>query len=57
MLWYGGLFLYKDNIRFKDLCEKTEYNLTTDFGSGDHEWDYWDKTIQDVLAWLPLKGK
>lgn len=50
-------FLYEDNTRFKELCEKTEYNLTTDFGPGDHEWDYWDKTIQDVLAWLPLKGK
>ncbi len=25
-----------------------------DVGPGGHEWDYWDRTIQDVLAWLPL---
>ncbi|MDP4084268.1 MAG: alpha/beta hydrolase family protein [Bacillota bacterium] len=47
-------FLYEDNVRFKKLCEKTNFNLTTDFGLGDHEWGYWDKKIQDVLAWLPL---
>lgn len=50
-------FLYEDNIRFKELCEKTNYNLTTDFGPGNHEWGYWDKTIQDVLSWLPLKSR
>ncbi|MBM7693746.1 S-formylglutathione hydrolase FrmB [Peribacillus deserti] len=50
-------FLYEDNIRFKELCDKTNYNLTADFGPGDHEWGYWDKTIQDVLAWLPLKNQ
>ncbi|MFC0470652.1 alpha/beta hydrolase family protein [Halalkalibacter kiskunsagensis] len=49
-------FLYEDNIRFKELCEKTKYHLTTDFGPGEHEWGYWDKTIQDVLKWLPLKN-
>jgi putative tributyrin esterase len=49
-------FLYEDNFRFKQFCEKTNYELTTDFGPGDHEWGYWDKKIQDVLAWLPLKA-
>jgi S-formylglutathione hydrolase FrmB len=50
-------FLYEDNIRFKEFCEKTNYHLTTDFGTGEHEWGYWDKTIQDVLKWLPLKNQ
>jgi putative tributyrin esterase len=50
-------FLYEDNIRFKERCDTTNYNLTTDFGPGDHDWGYWDKTIQDVLSWLPLKNK
>lgn len=50
-------FLYEDNIRFKDLCDQTHYNLTADFSPGEHEWGYWDKTIQDVLSWLPLKNK
>jgi putative tributyrin esterase len=50
-------FLYEDNIRFKKVCEKTNYDLTTNFGPGEHEWGYWDKMIQDVLSWLPLKNK
>jgi len=24
--------------------------------AGGHDWDYWDKTIQAVLAWLPLEA-
>src|SRR5690625_2399160 len=31
-------FLYKANMRFKEVCEQTSYDLTTDFGPGDHEW-------------------
>ncbi|MEH6993204.1 alpha/beta hydrolase family protein [Neobacillus drentensis] len=50
-------FLYEDNIHFKDLCDQTHYNLTANFGPGEHEWEYWDKSIQDVLSWLPLKNK
>ncbi|PLT28115.1 alpha/beta hydrolase [Peribacillus deserti] len=50
-------FLYEDNLRFKEVCEKTNYHLTAEFGPGDHEWGYWDKAIQDVLAWLPLRTK
>ena len=30
-------------------------DVTSDFGSGGHDWGYWDRTIQDVLAWLPLR--
>ncbi|MDQ0413035.1 alpha/beta hydrolase [Mesobacillus stamsii] len=49
-------FLYEDNIRFKEFCEKTNFDLTTKFNTGEHEWGYWDKMIQDVLSWLPLKN-
>lgn len=50
-------FLYEENLAFKAKCDQTGYDLTTDFGPGDHEWGYWDEKIQDVLKWLPLKGK
>lgn len=30
-------------------------DVTSDFGPGEHEWGYWDRTIQDVLGWLPLR--
>jgi S-formylglutathione hydrolase FrmB len=25
-------------------------------GPGEHEWGLWDRQIQDVLAWLPLRA-
>lgn len=50
-------FLYEANQTFKQVCEQTDYPLTTDFGPGDHDWDYWDMKIQDVLDWLPLKNR
>lgn len=50
-------FLYQENINFKNACEKTTYELTTDFSPGNHTWDYWDEKIQDVLRWLPLNDK
>lgn len=50
-------FLYEANVKFKEACEQTGYNLTVDFGPGDHDWGYWDEKIQDVLNWLPIKGK
>jgi putative tributyrin esterase len=28
--------------------------VTEKIGPGGHDWAYWDATIQDVLAWLPL---
>lgn len=47
-------FLYEHNMRFFNKCKKTGFDLTTNFGPGDHTWEYWDKTIQDVLKWLPV---
>lgn len=46
--------LYRDNITFRDVCRRVGAPLTWDFGPGEHDWAYWDRTIQDVLAWLPL---
>lgn len=48
-------FLYEGNVAFKTMCEQTDYDLTTDLEQeGEHEWGYWDRTIQDVLRWLPI---
>ncbi|WNS80655.1 alpha/beta hydrolase family protein [Domibacillus sp. DTU_2020_1001157_1_SI_ALB_TIR_016] len=49
-------FLYEDNLRFKEACDKTSFDVTVQFDSGSHEWGYWDRKIQDVLRWLPLKN-
>lgn len=48
-------FLYQDNLTFKAHAEKLGLPLTYSEQSGTHEWGYWDKTIQDVLAWLPIR--
>jgi len=48
-------FLYEDNIRFKEHCEKTTFDFTYQEGPGTHEWGYWDDNIKKVLEWLPLK--
>jgi S-formylglutathione hydrolase FrmB len=46
--------VYDDNTRFVAVAEAAGVAVTTQFGPGEHEWALWDRTIQDVLAWLPL---
>jgi len=44
--------LYADNIRFRDIVSKLPLDLTYEEGPGEHNWAYWDKMIQNVLAWM-----
>jgi S-formylglutathione hydrolase FrmB len=48
--------LYRETVTFRDACRAKGIPLAVDFGPGEHEWGYWDRRIQDVLAWLPLPG-
>ncbi|MCC7204616.1 MAG: esterase family protein [Phycisphaeraceae bacterium] len=48
-------FLYQDNLKFRDHLRKLSLTLTYEDGPGLHDWAYWDKMIQNVLAWLPLR--
>lgn len=48
-------FLYADNLAFRDYARKVGMDLTYEEGPGEHEWGYWDRMIQRVLEWLPLK--
>lgn len=45
-------FLYADNIRFRDAVRKLPLDLTYEEGPGEHVWPYWDRMIQNVLAWM-----
>lgn len=45
-------FLYPDNVRFRDAVHKLPLDLTYEEGPGEHNWAYWDKMIQNVLAWM-----
>ncbi len=48
-------FLYEDNVRFRDFISKLSFDYTYEEERGMHEWGYWDKKIQKVLRWLPIK--
>jgi len=50
-------FLYADNVRFREIVSKLPLDLTYEEGPGEHVWSYWDKMIQNVLAWMFPKGK
>jgi S-formylglutathione hydrolase FrmB len=56
--WCGAEdFLYQDNLKFRDHARRVGLALTYEEGLGAHEWSYWDRQIQRVLEWLPLKGR
>jgi putative tributyrin esterase len=44
--------LYPQNLRFRDAMRKLSLDLTYEEGPGEHNWAYWDKMIQNVLAWM-----
>ncbi len=50
-------FLYDENLRFKAHLEKIGLEFVYREGPGTHEWGYWDKEIQEVIRWLPLKNR
>ncbi|PWU57476.1 esterase [Micromonospora sp. S4605] len=49
-------FLFEDSVHFVETARRRGIPLTVDFSPGTHDWAYWDAKIQDVLAWLPLRG-
>lgn len=52
-MWCGTEdFLYTMNTAMRDHLMKLGYKLTYSESSGDHNWKYWDREIQNVLAWM-----
>ncbi|MEO5886619.1 MAG: alpha/beta hydrolase family protein [Anaerolineales bacterium] len=49
--------LHADNIRFRDAVRKLPLDLTYEDGPGEHNWAYWDRMIQNVLAWMFPGGR
>jgi S-formylglutathione hydrolase FrmB len=47
-------FLYEDNLRFKTYLESLNVDFTYNEAPGNHNWEFWDEHIQNVLKWLPL---
>jgi S-formylglutathione hydrolase FrmB len=48
-------FLYQDSVTFRNLATEKGLHLTYEETAADHKWDYWDRAIQRVLEWLPIK--
>jgi S-formylglutathione hydrolase FrmB len=49
-------WLYASCKRFADAARAAGVEVTTDFRPGEHVWSLWDAVIQDVIAWLPIRG-
>ncbi|MEH3075584.1 MAG: alpha/beta hydrolase family protein [Quadrisphaera sp.] len=49
--------LVDSNRRFATAARERGLDVTDGFDPGAHTWDYWDRTVQDVLAWLPLRTR
>ena len=47
--------LLPSNRLFRDCLLENGFDLTYEEFPGDHNWDFWDMTIQRVLDWLPLE--
>ena len=48
-------FLYPSNITFRKKLDEAGVRYCYHEEPGGHEWAFWDKCIQYVLDWLPIK--
>lgn len=48
-------FLHPDNLRFRDHLQACGLACRYEERPGAHDWGFWDREIQNVLAWLPLQ--
>jgi S-formylglutathione hydrolase FrmB len=48
--------LYGMNVEFRDAF-KDRIDLTYHEEPGGHEWEYWDRNIRRVIAWLPIRAE
>jgi putative tributyrin esterase len=47
--------LYPHTVALADACARRGIPVTVELGPGGHDWAYWDRTIRQVLAWLPVR--
>jgi len=48
-------FLYQEHLNFIEALQAQGIQAKVFEESGAHTWDFWDRNIQKVLAWLPIK--
>lgn len=47
-------YLYKDNVDFKEFAECLPIDFQYEESPGYHDWNYWEKSIQSIIKWLPI---
>lgn len=47
--------LYMANVRMAEHLRRAGLDVTYEEGPGEHTWDVWDRQIQRVIDWLPLR--
>ncbi len=47
--------LLEANRSYRDLLVSNGFKVTYEEEAGAHEWNFWDRQIEKVLAWLPLE--
>jgi len=47
-------FLYESNVSYYNLLKELGYSVTWISKSGDHDWQFWDESIEDCFKWLGL---
>ncbi len=45
-------FLYQANLHVRDVLQEKKADLVYKEDEGGHDWNFWDKYIQDILDWL-----
>ena len=48
--------LLEANREMREFLKEQGADVTYVEGEGAHEWDFWNRSIKDVLEWLPLEG-
>jgi S-formylglutathione hydrolase FrmB len=46
--------LFYENETFVRVADEMQIPVRVEFGPGAHTWDYWDREIEKVIAWLPV---
>lgn len=56
---YCGIddFLCEDNQKFSAKCQQLGIDAPLNISAGNHEWDYWNRTIKTALREMPLRNE
>ena len=48
--------MFDNNQNFSTFLKSNNVNATFEVASGNHNWEFWDKYIENAINWLPTKN-